>query len=415
MIDQDKVIVLGGTFPHITLVSKLKSRGYYVILIDYLDHPPAKAVADLHIQESTLDKEKVLQIAKKYEVKLVISTCIDQANVTACYVAEALGLTRPYSYDKSLEVTNKLEMKQKMIDNNINTSKFQEVTSFEDLRIHKLNFPLIVKPVDSNSSKGVKKIESQEKIQEYVNDAIRLSRNGKAIIEEFVKGKEIGIDCYVKNGEAHVLMVKERRKINLQSNTQQIFGCLWPTNLIEENLPVMKKLATDIARVFELDNTPLMIQAIANGDQVNVIEFAPRIGGGESFRIIKLQTGFDFVEAAIDSFLNKEVELDCIPMNHYYAENFIYIKESSFQKVEGLQELVDEGIIEYFDIYKAEGTKIAAELTSNNRVGVFGVKGKEKKDVLKKINVAIQNMYVYNTLNQKVMRKDIYLNEPIKL
>ena len=26
MIDQDKVIVLGGTFPHITLVSKLKSR-----------------------------------------------------------------------------------------------------------------------------------------------------------------------------------------------------------------------------------------------------------------------------------------------------------------------------------------------------------------------------------------------------
>ena len=83
--------------------------------------------------------------------------------------------------------------------------------------------------------------------------------------------------------------------------------------------------------------------------------------------------------AAIDSFLNKEVELDCIPMNHYYAENFIYIKESSFQKVEGLQELVDEGIIEYFDIYKAEGTKIAGELTSNNRVGVFGVKGKEKK------------------------------------
>ena len=146
MIDQDKVIVLGGTFPHITLVSKLKSRGYYVILIDYLNHPPAKAEADLHIQESTLDKKKVLQIAKKYEVKLVISTCIDQANVTACYVSEALGLPRPYSYDKSLEVTNKLKMKQKMIDNNINTSKFQEVTSFEDLQIHQLNFPLIVKP-----------------------------------------------------------------------------------------------------------------------------------------------------------------------------------------------------------------------------------------------------------------------------
>ena len=72
-------------------------------------------------------------------------------------------------------------------------------------------------------------------------------------------------------------------------------------------------------------------------------------------------------------------------MDHYYAENFIYIKESSFQKVEGLHELVEEGVIEYFDIYKAEGTKITGELTSNNRLGVFGVKGKEKKDVLEKI------------------------------
>lgn len=415
MIDQDKAIVLGGTFPHIILVRKLKKRGYYVILIDYLEHPPAKAEADMHLQESTLDKEKVLDIAKQYDVKLVISTCIDQANVTACYVTEALDLPRPYSYSKSLEVTNKLQMKQKMIDHNINTSKFQEVTSFQDLQIDQLNFPLIVKPVDSNSSKGVKKITSHDKIEEYVNNAIQLSRKGKAIIEEFVEGKEIGIDCYVKNGEAHVLMAKERRKINLESNTQQIFGCFWPTDIEEEHLPEMKALATDIARVFELDNTPLMIQAIANEGDINVIEFAPRIGGGESFRIIKLQTGFDFVEAAIDSFLNNEVEVDCKSMDYYYAENFIYIEESKFQKVEGLQELVEKGVIEYFDIYKAEGTKIGGELTSNNRVGVFGVKGKEKKDVLDKINIAVQNMDVYDTQDRKVMRKDIYSNQPIKL
>ena len=30
-----KAIVLGGTRPHITLIQKLKDRGYYVILIDY--------------------------------------------------------------------------------------------------------------------------------------------------------------------------------------------------------------------------------------------------------------------------------------------------------------------------------------------------------------------------------------------
>ena len=40
--DRNKtVIVLGGTAPHIELIKQLKSRGYYVILVDYLDNPPA--------------------------------------------------------------------------------------------------------------------------------------------------------------------------------------------------------------------------------------------------------------------------------------------------------------------------------------------------------------------------------------
>ena len=60
-----KAIVLGGTYPHSALIQKLKARGYYTILVDYLDHPAAKPFADEHIQESTLDMDKVCQIAKE--------------------------------------------------------------------------------------------------------------------------------------------------------------------------------------------------------------------------------------------------------------------------------------------------------------------------------------------------------------
>ena len=37
-----KAIVLGGVAPHISLIERLKNRGFEVILIDYLDDPPAK-------------------------------------------------------------------------------------------------------------------------------------------------------------------------------------------------------------------------------------------------------------------------------------------------------------------------------------------------------------------------------------
>ena len=67
-------IVLGGTVPHISLVKKLKERGFYVALLDYLDNPPAKQYADEQIKESTLNKEAVLEVAKNRKADIVIST-----------------------------------------------------------------------------------------------------------------------------------------------------------------------------------------------------------------------------------------------------------------------------------------------------------------------------------------------------
>jgi len=158
-------IVLGGTYPHKSLINNLKLRGYYTILIDYYAFPPAKVDADEHIQESTLDKGKVLEIAKKRNASLVISTCIDHANVTACYVAEELNLPAPYSYEIALTVTNKRLMKEMMVSNGIPTSKHITVNEKSDYNIDGFLFPVIVKPTDSNSSKGVRKATDLTELQ----------------------------------------------------------------------------------------------------------------------------------------------------------------------------------------------------------------------------------------------------------
>lgn len=409
MQNKPVAIVLGGTYPHITLLKKLRKRGFYTILIDYYENPPAKFDADEYIQESTLEKEAVLKIAREKRAELVISTCIDQANVTACYVSEILGLSKPYSYETALSVTNKVLMKKKMIENDIPTSKFYHLSSSDSIDKLTLRFPLIVKPVDSNSSKGVRKVETKNDIKEYLNYALSISRDKKAIIEEYKTGKEIGIDCFIKDGEAHVLMVKERRKLPFKkSDTQQIFGCLWPDETYMNNLEDYKKIANSIASAFELDNTPLMIQAIINEDEINVIEFAPRVGGGESFRIIQLSTGFDIIEAAIDSFLKIDTQPIYQKPKDIFAENFIYTKSARFGKLSGYQDLLDKGVVEYVDAYKTSNMQIGNELSSNNRVGVFTVKGSTKKEIFDKIKVAVESIDVFDTDGNSIMRKDIY-------
>ena len=117
MTERKVAIVLGGTSPHIELIRQLHERNFFVVLVDYLSNPPAKQYADVHIQESTLDCEAVLNVAIEFNASLVISACVDQANITACYVAEKLNLPRPYSYELANNITNKGYMKEVMVAN----------------------------------------------------------------------------------------------------------------------------------------------------------------------------------------------------------------------------------------------------------------------------------------------------------
>ena len=404
-------VVLGGTLPHKALITNLKKRGYYTLLIDYYENPPAREFADEHLQLSTLDKEAVLEISRSRSAELVISTCIDQANVTACYVAQKLGLPAPYSYETSLAVTNKGLMKDMMIKSGVPTSKYIIAKDISGFEFAGLNFPVAVKPTDSNSSKGVRKARNLDELIRFFDEALKISRSDDAIIEEYKEGREIGIDCFIKDNEAFVVMTKERRKVVIREKDdpiQQIYGCIWPADLSEKNLTECQQIANKIAQAFGLNNTPLMIQAIVNDDQINVIEFGARIGGGESFRIIPLITGFDVINAAVDSFLGIPVNLRYKQPEIYYAESFIYAKKGLFGSIVGCDKLLQFGVIEYLDTNKTKNMVIGGELSSNNRVGVFAVKSKDKNGLYEKINTAIEKLEVFDIHGNPIMNKDIY-------
>ena len=403
-----KAIVLGGTFPHRHLIELLKERGYYTILVDYYENPIAKEVADEHIQASTLDKNEVLQIARENQVELVITTCVDQANVTACYVAEKLGLPHPYSYQASLNVTDKEAMKRIMIENGIPTARHRKLTALDQFSNIDLTYPLIVKPADSNSSKGVRKIEKDDPLgSDYVDKALRISRNGAAIVEEFKIGKEIGVDCMIKNHKAYIVMTRERRKI-LSNNDgiQQIVGSFWPADVTPVQLENLRLIAERIAKAFDLDNTPLMMQTIVNGSEINVIEFGARIGGGENYHLIHELTGYDIINESINSFLGEEIGLDYNGAHEYLFDNYIYMKPGIFGEIK-IAPQVQNNIL-YSNVYRKPGAEVGSDISSNNRVGVFVVKALDTDTLQAKAAKVIDNMEVYGLDGMPGMRKDIY-------
>ena len=385
-MEKPVAIVLGGTAPHVLLVNKLHDRGYYVVLVDYLSNPPAKRVADEHVQASTLDKEKVLIIAKERSASLVISTCIDQANSVCCYVAEQLGLPHPYSYETSLYVTNKGLMKGRMKEFEVPSSPYILTKQVENVDWTRVSFPCVVKPVDCNSSKGVHRADSIEEAMPFVEDALKLSQTGEAIIEDFCTGNEIQVDCVALENDADVVMTRSKVKVAGSNETVlNSFGSIVPAQVSDKVLPKLKQIAVNIAKGFGLRNTPFFYQAIVSGDEVSVLEFAPRVGGGLSYYMIKNFVGFDAVEAAVDSFLGQAVPKIYHAPEKIYRTCLLYSKPCVFDHIEGLEDLKKDGmLLEYF-ITKSKGDAIDGDMRSSNRVGSFIVDASSIDDLNEKV------------------------------
>ena len=407
MDSRKKVLVLGGNVPHRTLIHKLKLKGYFIVLIDYLDNPPAKSVADEHIQISTLDKEKVLEVARKVKPEYIVNVCNDQAITTAAYVAEKLGVSYPYGYETSLNITDKGRMKRIMRDNCIPTACFIHVNEELEGRSVNLNYPLVVKPSDTTGSKGVKKVTNDKALSMAVKDALNLSPSHSVIVEEFIPGKEFQIDCFIQDGLVDVIMIRQKLKF-VEGEISSPLGSLIQINLPETERNLLYDIATRISKAFGINNNTLFMQVIMNGNEINVIEFGVRIGGGWSYKMIKEITGFDYLEAAMNSILGIKTPITYSLPQEFYMSNFLFSKEGVFEEVVGLQELKEEGAIDDFEIFLEKGRFIDGVVANRNRVAIYLVKGKTLNVLFEKVHKVLDVLDIHDCHKNSLLYKSMY-------
>jgi phosphoribosylamine-glycine ligase len=404
-------IVLGGTNPHIALIENLKNRGFYTILVDYHENPLAKNIADEHIRESTLDMDKVLKIAIDKKANLVISTCVDQAHVTACYVGEKLGLPIPYSYKCALDISNKTTMKELMRQGNIPTSNFISLNENDEINLKDLKFPLVVKPSDSNGSKGVRRVDCIKELNQALVDAFNISRCKKAIIEEFIDGQEIGVYCFIADKIVHIITMCQKRKPKTNDDSViYSIGSISPPKISEVIKTKIQDIANQIAVVFNLANTPLLIQLIVNGDDVKVVEFAPRIGGSLSSRKIKLFANFDIIDAAVNSFFNITVHPAYTKPDFLFSETHIYTEPGIFGEIQNYKELVDNQTVVEFYPNKTRGMQIKSGKASKETAGSFFVKGNSIKEIEDKVRKTLNTVKVLDINGCELSFKENYEN-----
>ena len=402
-----KAFVIAGGVPQVELIKQLKSRGITTVLADGSPNAIARPYADIFYHVNIFDIPAIKKIAEKEEVDFLLTVCADQVLLVVAEVSEMLGLPCYIDYKTAQDVSDKIRMKRIFKEIGVPTTDYVETDHLDLDAISTLRYPLVVKPVDAYSSKGVRKADNLEELKQYYIEAQEISRSGGVIVEEFFSGDEISVDAFVVNGRAKILAVTNSDKVKYEDRFV-IFRGRYPVAASEVILQKIEDIAQKIADGFGLINAPLLIQLLNNGDDVCVLEFCARTGGNMKWLLIKYSCGVDVITATIDITLGKDPNLELRDTGHkIVVDDFIYCYPGVFDHFEGFDEMVKQGLINEFHPVRIKGTEMHGVTSSSDRIGGMNIVADSVEEFNKKEKMILENVRVVDINGNDIMRRDL--------
>lgn len=304
------LVVAGGQW-QVPLINYLKEKNFFVTVVDPYTSSKGVIVADSHIQEDVREKEKIFsKIDTKYDI-----VCTDQSDIsvgTVAFLADKLHL-KGNKEDVILRFTNKYLSRKYAESIGVPVPAYTEVSTLEDINqfIDKVEFPLILKPCDAQSSKGIHKIDTgvrQSDLTDYLVDALQYSFIKKAILEQFVTGYEITVEGFCSQGEHRVLAISKKKHFKTGIASTLTYPAPLPLDLEERIIEVDNRYVDESGLKFGPTHAEYIVDE--NKGEFYLVEIACR-GGGTliSSDIVKWVSGFDVYEAYLNCLQNNDVQL----------------------------------------------------------------------------------------------------------
>lgn len=301
---KEKIAVLGANEPLIPFYKQAKALGYEVIGIAIEKGAVCKIYCDKFYPISFADKDQVVDVCRKEKVDGIISFSLESALPTVAYVANQLGLIS--NSEESIKLTqSKFTQRQALEHAGIPVPKYYLIENESDLEKIEYRYPIIVKPVDSGGSQGICKVESPDKIVEAYSYAVGYSRTSKAIVEEFVDGREFSVEYISHQGKHYFLQITDKvtsgapRFVEMQHHQ--------PADIPKSLSIRIQKMVESALTALKIENSASHTEIKCNSNDVlYIIETGARMGGDYiSSDLVRLSTGYDFVEGAIKLAVGK--------------------------------------------------------------------------------------------------------------
>lgn len=404
MNKQDKkcIMVIPGTDAQVPLIKALKDKGYSVVCVSPLEDSPAFEYADYSECFNILDAASCTGVAEKYRVSAVMSDQCDIAMPPLAAVSEKLGLNSIGAELAEL-YTNKYAMRDFCVKNGFPSPKYRRCRSLKEAKdfFDSLNKKMIIKPLDSNSSRGVYTITKTEDLDELFEKSLSFSKIMKAVLcEEYIEGTEFTVDGVMWKGKHYSLAISEKKHYPHHPNIacELYFSHSNPEfdydKLREQNDLYVEKTGLP----FGFTHAEYKF----DGEKFVLIEIGARGGGNYiSSHIVPVMTGVENYNLLISATMKENVEDKTLSKRDDYAERCCVLKffdidtendGKTLKRIRGGEVLRDNPKVLLYGFNVSAGDKVSVADNDSKRIGFYIAYGDTRDELDRFIKTVDDNV-----------------------
>lgn len=371
----DKTIMfLGASHNQVAPIKKAKLSGYTVVTCDNRPQNPGHAFADYSYDVSVRDHNELSLIADRHRIDGIVSYGSDVGALSAAVVSQNLGLVG-FPPESVAILTNKKLWREFLATNGFNVPSIHLVRELNDLELAiSESKHVLLKPADSSGSKGITELcegLDSELAKSAISRAKKFTTLDYLVAEQFIvrKGPQLAGDLFVIEGKiAHAFIGDENfdDAVNGLVPVAQTF----PSSRRSSDLDVAIAEVQRVVSLLNLKQGALNVDIIFDSDgRVYLLEVGPRNGGCRIPELCHLATGFNAIDATLDTCLGRSVE----PPAHSTIEGawstyMIHSRErGSFWQINS-----DEQLLSFFvdlEMWVRPGCNVEAYLSSAEALG----------------------------------------------
>lgn len=186
---------------------------------------------------------------------------------------------------------------------------FMSIASKEQLENEyiKLEFPVVIKPIDMTASIGVRLLKDKEELKKYLSETPNY--NGKGyLIEEYIDGQEYSAEGYIQFGRVENICIT-KKEVDNSNNLFIESGHLLPEEFPEEIEFYIERQIKRTLEALKLDSCVYHLEFKVKEGNFYFIEVAVRPGGDYIADLLYSARRINLYNIAIDIALGKQVLL----------------------------------------------------------------------------------------------------------